>query len=80
METLQLNLQYNSVTVTATVATGDTLTTGSTAGFYLGMPIQSLWSLSLVDIVAGTTYYVRTIVANTSFTISYYTRWWRSLH
>ena len=57
------------VTVTATVATGDTLTTASTAGFYLGMPIQ-FYGVVFGNIVAGTTYYVRTIVANTSFTIS----------
>ena len=57
------------VTVTASEATGDTLTTSSTTGFYLGMPIQ-FYGVVFGNIVAGTTYYVRTIVANTSFTIS----------
>jgi len=57
------------VTVTASEAAGDTLTTSSTAGFYLGMPIQ-FYGVVFGNIVVGTTYYVRTIVANTSFTIS----------
>ena len=57
------------VTVTASSATGDILTTGSTAGFYLNMPIQ-FYGVVFGNIVAGTTYYVRTIVANTSFTVS----------
>ena len=57
------------VTVTASEATGDTLTTSSTTDFYLGMPIQ-FYGVVFGNIVAGTTYYVRTIVANTSFTVS----------
>ena len=57
------------VTVTASESAGDTLTTSSTAGFYLGMPIQ-FYGVVFGNIVAGTTYYVRTIVANTSFTVS----------
>jgi hypothetical protein len=55
--------------VTVTAIASDVLTTGSTAGFYLNMPIQ-FYGVVLGNIVAGTTYYVRTIVANTSFTVS----------
>ena len=55
--------------VTVTAIASDVLTTGSTAGFYLNMPIQ-FYGVVLGSIVAGTTYYVRTIVANTSFTVS----------
>ena len=57
------------VTVTASTVTTNILTTASTAGFYLGMPIQ-FYGVVFGNIVAGTTYYVRTIVANTSFTVS----------
>ena len=57
------------VTVTATTITSNVLTTASTAGFYVNMPIKFTGTV-FGNIVAGTTYYVRTIVANTSFTIS----------
>ena len=57
------------VTVTETVAADDTLLTLSTAGFYVNMPIKFTGTV-FGNIVAGTTYYVRTIVANTSFTVS----------
>ena len=57
------------VTGTETVAADDTLLTLSTAGFYVNMPIKFTGTV-FGNIVAGTTYYVRTIVANTSFTVS----------
>jgi hypothetical protein len=57
------------VTVTATTITSNVLTNASTAGFYVNMPIKFTGTV-FGNIVAGTTYYVRTIVANTSFTIS----------
>ena len=55
--------------MTATTVTSNVLTTASTAGFYVNMPIKFTGTV-FGNIVAGTTYYVRTIVANTSFTIS----------
>ena len=57
------------VTVTATTVTSNILTTASTAGFYVNMPIKFTGTV-FGNIVAGTTYYVRTIVTNTSFTVS----------
>jgi len=57
------------VLVTATTTSSNILTTASTEGFYLGMPIQ-FYGVVFGNIVAGTIYYVRTIVANTSFTVS----------
>ena len=56
-------------TVTATTVTSNILTTTSTAGFYVNMPIKFIGT-TFGNIVAGTTYYVRTIVTNTSFTVS----------
>jgi len=56
-------------TVTATTVTSNILTTASTAGFYVNMPIKFIGTV-FGNIVAGTTYYVRTIVTNTSFTVS----------
>ena len=57
------------VTVTATTVTSNILTTASTAGFYVNMPIK-FTGVDFGGITVGTTYYVRTIVANTSFTVS----------
>lgn len=64
-----INVAPSIQPVTVTAIASDVLTTGSTAGFYLNMPIQ-FYGVVLGNIVAGTTYYVRTIVANTSFTVS----------
>lgn len=57
------------VTVTETVAADDTLLTLSTSDFYENMPIVFTGTL-IGGVVAGTTYYVKTIVADTSFKIS----------
>tara|TARA_Y100000389_G_C17464044_1_gene524045 strand:- start:389 stop:1672 length:1284 start_codon:yes stop_codon:yes gene_type:complete len=57
------------VTVTETVAADDTLLTLSTSGFYENMPIMFTGTL-IGGVVAGTTYYVKTIVTDTSFKIS----------
>ena len=57
------------VTVTETVAADDTLLTLSTSDFYENMPIMFTGTL-IGGVVAGTTYYVKTIVADTSFKIS----------
>ena len=63
------------VTVTATTATGNTFTTDSTLGFYVGMPIEfsSQGGDTIIggaNIVGGTTYYVSTITADTSFVVT----------
>ena len=60
-----------SVTGTAT----STFTTASTAGLYQGMPVRfgsqtGSLTINAVAISTSTTYYVRDIVANTSFTVS----------
>ena len=61
------------VTVTATTVTTNVFTTDSTLGFYIGMPIQ--FTAQGGDVifggpVAGTTYYVSTITADTSFIVT----------
>ena len=61
------------ITVTATTVTTNVFTTDSTLGFYIGMPIQ--FTAQGGDVifggpVAGTTYYVSTITADTSFIVT----------
>ena len=61
------------VTVTATTVTTNVFTVASTEGFYIGMPIQ--FTAQGGDVifggpVAGTTYYVSTITADTSFIVT----------
>ena len=43
---------------------------GSTVGFYVGMPVKFTGALSGTNIVDGTTYYVKTIIDEANFTIS----------
>ena len=58
-------------TVTATTVTSNILTTASTAGFYVNMPIKFTGTVfGNMQLSVGQTYYVRTIVTNTSFTVS----------
>ena len=54
---------------TATTTTYNTITCDSTDGFYLDMPIN-FQGTTFGGITAGTTYYIRTIVSSTKFTIS----------
>ena len=59
-----------SVSVTATAATGNAITVGNTAGFYVGMPVVFSGG-SFGGISPGTTYYVLTYSAATfAITIS----------
>jgi len=61
------------ITVTATTITTNIFTVASTTGFYIGMPIQFTaqgGGLIFGGTVAGTTYYVSAIVANTSFIVT----------
>jgi hypothetical protein len=57
-----------TIAVTATSATGNTITCASTATLAIGMPV--VFSGSLGNLVAGTIYYVLTIPTSTTFTIS----------
>ena len=54
---------------TATESTYEIITCDSTAGFYLDMPITFTGDV-FGGIIAGTTYYVRSIPSSTTFTIS----------
>jgi hypothetical protein len=56
-------------TCTATEGTYDVISCDSTAGFYLDMPIE-FNGVTFGGVVAGETYYVRTIPTPTTFTIS----------
>lgn len=56
-------------TCTNTDATTDFITCDTTSGLYLDMPVTFVGT-SFGGITAGTTYYVRTIVSSTQFTIS----------
>ena len=61
------------VTVTATTVTTNIFTVASTTGFYVGMPIQ--FTAQGGDVIfggpgSGTTYYVSTITADTSFVVT----------
>jgi len=61
---------YNySVTVTETSASGNTLTCDDTDKLLLNMPIEFKGTL-FGGVVSGTTYYVRQILTDTTFTIS----------
>lgn len=56
-------------TCTNTTTTYNTITCDSTTGMYLNMPV-SFYGTTFGGITAGTTYYVRTIPNETTFTIS----------
>ena len=56
-------------TCTAASTTYDIITCGSTAGFYLDMPVSFSGNV-FGGVIAGQTYYVRSIPTSTTFTIS----------
>ncbi len=56
-------------TVTNTTTGTNMITCGSTSGFYLDMPVV-FTGVTFGGITTGTTYYVRTVSSNTTFTIS----------
>ena len=67
-------------TVGATTASNDEITlvydsvephaSGSTVGFYFGMPIKFIGSVGSSNIVENTIYYVKSIISDSNFTIS----------
>jgi hypothetical protein len=59
----------NIATCTATTAVTNYITCDSTSGFYLDMPII-FTGASFGQISTGTTYYVRSVISSTQFTIS----------
>jgi hypothetical protein len=57
-----------NIAVTATSATGNTVTCASTSTLAIGMPV--VFSSGLGNLVSGTVYYILTIPTSTTFTIS----------
>lgn len=56
--------------VTYTVTTNLFTTSGSTSQLYTGLPVVITGTSFEANIVSGTTYYVRNVVSNTTFTLS----------
>jgi len=60
----------NSITIDPYGELTDPNASGSTIGFYVGMPIYFSGNVGTTNLVAGTTYYVWSIISATAFTIS----------
>ena len=67
--TISLGATYNQISISSTDS-ADYFTTANTAQLYTDLPIVFTGVTMEANITVGTTYYVRNVVSNTTFTVS----------